>query len=150
MKEATVHLVFDGYGGDPDKLASESVLYELLKELPRAMSMKCISYPTVQHYAGGAKPEDGGLSALVMIAESHLSFHTFPARGMVWGDLFSCKEFDCAAALRMVTIAFGLEQLRSLGIIRGLERPEYQEHWEVVPERQLRFPLAVPSAPSQT
>jgi len=148
-----MHLVIDGYRGDGEKLASESVLYQLLNELPRAMGMKAISYPQVQHYSGGSKPEDGGLSAFVFIAESHLSFHTFPARGLVWADLFSCKDFDGELALRMVRRAFGLQQVRALGVIRGLERPDYQHHWEVKPlgepaDGQLRLP--VPSAPSQT
>ena len=150
-----MHLLFDGYGGEADKLAGESVLYQLLNDLPRAMNMKAISYPQVNHYSGGSKPEDGGLSAFVLIAESHLSFHTFPARGLVWGDLFSCKDFDGEVALRMVRKAFGLQQVRALGVVRGLERPEFQAHWELVDragqavEPQLLLPL-VPSAPSQT
>lgn len=136
-----MHLLIDGYGGDAHKLADESVLYQLLNDLPRAMNMKVISYPHVHHYSGGAKPEDGGLSAFVLIAESHLSFHTFPVRGIVWADLFSCKEFDPGPVLRMVARAFGLKQVRDLVVVRGLERPDYKAEWELANEPQLRFQL---------
>jgi S-adenosylmethionine decarboxylase len=155
-----LHLLIDGYGGDKAKLANESILYQLLRDLPRTMGMKTISHPYVQHYGGGAKPEDGGLSAFILIAESHLSFHTFPERGFVWADLFSCKEFDAEPVLRMIRLAFGLQYARALVVDRGLECTDPTADWGLVSRRlgrppgaegdgQFRFPVAVPSTPSQ-
>ena len=41
-----------------------------------------------------------GYSTFVMIAESHLSVHTFPELNYVSFDCFSCKDFDHALQLK--------------------------------------------------
>jgi S-adenosylmethionine decarboxylase len=124
-----MHLLIDGSQGDAHKLASESVLYDLLRRVPEAMDMTPISPPYVQHYGGGQKPEDGGLSGFVLIAESHLSFHTFPARGLVWADLFSCKTFEVGPLVDMVSEAFGLGTVNFMRVERGLEEPRDCHRW---------------------
>ena len=40
--------------------------------------------------------ESYGYSTFVMIAESHLTIHTFPEIGSVTFDCYSCKDFDDA------------------------------------------------------
>lgn len=37
-------------------------------------------------------PEPGGLTGLVMLAESHLSVHTFPERRYAAFNLFCCRQ----------------------------------------------------------
>lgn len=115
-----MHLLIDGYQGDAKRLGSESVLYDLLRRVPTVMEMQAISIPYVSHYAG-AKEEDWGLSGFILIAESHLSFHTFPARRIVWADLFSCKPFDPPVLLDIVKEAFGLEIVKFMRVNRGLD-----------------------------
>ena len=43
-----------------------------------------------------------GISAFVMIAESHISIHTFPEKDYVFMDVFSCKSFDAEKAAKKV------------------------------------------------
>ena len=88
-----MHVIIDGYGGDPDQLADENVVRVMLDELPDMMGMSKITQPKVLRYTG-SKPEDWGVSGFVMIAESHIAIHTFPERRLVWADVFSCKDFD--------------------------------------------------------
>ena len=40
-----------------------------------------------------------GISGFVMIAESHISVHTFPDQDYVFIDIFSCRPFDTDAAI---------------------------------------------------
>ena len=47
----------------------------------------------------GPNPNDNGISGFVIIAESHISVHTFPGRDYVNIDIFSCKSFDHEQAL---------------------------------------------------
>jgi S-adenosylmethionine decarboxylase len=115
-----MHLTIDGFGGNPQKLASEELVRNLLDRLPESIGMTKITVPHVQKYAGD-KPEDWGVSGFVMIAESHLSIHTFPERNIVWADLFSCKGFDTDSAVEHLRQAFDLEGVHARRIPRGLE-----------------------------
>ena len=117
-----MHLTIDGFGGNQEKLASQELVRNLLDRLPESIGMTKITIPHVRKYAGD-KPEDWGVSGFVMIAESHLSIHTFPERGIVWADLFSCKGFDTDGAVAYLSDAFDLKGARARRIPRGLEYP---------------------------
>ena len=115
-----MHLVIDGYGGDPTMLGDPDAIYRFLDEYPDAIGMTKIIPPHVYVYAG-QKPEDVGVSGFVLIAESHISVHTFPRRHYVNIDVFSCKEFDAQRALEEMRAMFSLEMVRSWTLDRGLE-----------------------------
>ena len=117
-----MHLTIDGFGGNPEKLASEELVRGLLERYPEAIGMTKIAGPHVQRYVG-SKPEDWGVSGFVLIAESHISVHTFPDHGYVWVDVFSCKGFDAEAALRIAREAFDLQEVQTRILERGLEYP---------------------------
>jgi S-adenosylmethionine decarboxylase len=112
-----MHVIIDGYGGDPTKLSDENVVRVILDQYPDMMGMTKITQPKVLEYRG-TKPEDWGVSGYVMIAESHISMHTFPERGLVWADIFSCKDFDAAPVLEDFKRRFGLQDMD----VRTLER----------------------------
>ena len=107
-----MHLVIDGYGGDSDSLANEELIYQFLGDYPDRIGMTRISPPQVYTYRG-KKPGDWGLSGFVLIAESHITVHTFPGRGYLNVDIFSCKQFDAPAALAAVKRMFGLSEADS-------------------------------------
>jgi S-adenosylmethionine decarboxylase len=99
---------------DPD------ALLRFLDEYPDAIGMTKITPPQVYTYAG-RKPEDNGLSGFVLIAESHISVHTFPRRRYINIDVFSCMDFDTDRALNELRSTFSLETVRSWTLDRGLE-----------------------------
>ena len=76
--------------------------------------------PQVYTYQG-KKPEDWGVSGFVLIAESHISVHTFPDRGHVNIDVFSCKPFDVSDSLETVKTTFSLARTDVWTLDRGLE-----------------------------
>lgn len=115
-----MHLVIDGYGGDPTMLGDADAIYRFLDEYPDAIGMTKITPPHVYVYEG-QKPEDVGISGFVLIAESHISVHTFPRRQYVNIDVFSCKEFDAQRALEELRAMFSLKMVRSWTLDRGLE-----------------------------
>ena len=90
------HLVFDGFGCPRERLEDLTALYRLLDGLPDRIRMTKIMPPYVFRHG---LPEDpaGGLSGFVLIAESHISLHTFPGRGYVNADVFSCETFLVAS-----------------------------------------------------
>ena len=88
-----MHLAIDGYGSPSGLLASSEIVLEFLDKFPERIAMTKISEPSVQIYRGPVE-EDWGVSGFVIIAESHISVHTFPDRNYLNVDVFSCKEFD--------------------------------------------------------
>jgi S-adenosylmethionine decarboxylase len=118
-----MHLTIDGYGGDPGRLADENLVRALLDECPTEIGMTKIAPPYVCRYYA-SQPADWGISGFVLIAESHLSIHTFPARGLVWADIFSCKGFDAERLVERMQSAFALSDTRLHLLERGLEYAE--------------------------
>jgi S-adenosylmethionine decarboxylase len=115
-----MHVIIDGHGGDPDQLSDENVVRVILDEVPGMMGMSKITQPMVLRYTG-SKPEDWGVSGFVMIAESHISMHTFPERGLIWADVFSCKDFDATPILDEIKKRFSLREMDVQSIPRNLE-----------------------------
>ena len=115
-----MHLVIDGYGADSAMLEDTEAIYRFLDEYPDSIGMTKITPPHVYTYVGQT-PEDVGVSGFVLIAESHISIHTFPKRKYVNIDVFSCKEFDTQKALDDLQARFSLKQVRSWTLDRGLE-----------------------------
>lgn len=117
-----MHLAIDGFGGSTAKLQDQQLVYNILDELPDRIGMTKIMPPYVFKYSG-VKPEDWGISGFVLIAESHISIHTFPEKGYVNVDVFSCKYFESQAAIDYVTERFELEGINVNVLDRGLEYP---------------------------
>ena len=127
MKKPTVgfglHLTMDGYGGSPEQLANLDAIYEFLEHCPDLIHMTKIMPPYVFKYHGKV-PEDWGVSGFVLIAESHISIHTFPERRYLSLDIFSCKDFDYQQAIDYVTDIFDLTRHEMNLLDRGLEFPK--------------------------
>lgn len=92
MQHFGEHLTLDGYGGDAERLDSKEVVLNCLKELPDMLDMHILAGPEVYFAPGNNKKDPGGWSGFVVIAESHISIHTFPARGFVSIDVYTCKN----------------------------------------------------------
>ena len=115
-----MHLVIDGYAGDIEKMWDVELVREFLTNYPDNLGMTRITEPNVLEY-NGPKIEDAGVSGFVIIAESHISIHTFPYRNYVNIDIFSCKSFDNDQATRDAKDLFGLSDTKTWLLDRGLE-----------------------------
>ena len=129
-----MHLVIDGYGGDIAKMWDADLVRRFLDDYPSALGMTKVCDPQVLTY-NGPKVEDSGVSGFVIIAESHISIHTFPRRDYVNIDFFSCKSFDNERALRDVKDLFSLEEVRTWLLDRGLEHLAGREALETTRSR---------------
>ncbi len=117
------HLMLDGYGCAKAKLEDLDLIYRILDELPPKIGMTRIMPPYVFKYSG-LKPEDWGISGFVLIAESHISIHTFPEKNFVSVDIFSCKAFDAELAASYLKDAFGMTKVETNVLDRGTEFPK--------------------------
>ncbi len=116
-------LVLDGYGADQGKLQDMELIYRFLDEYPAQMGMTKIMPPYVFKYKG-LKPEDWGISGIVLIAESHISIHTFPDKQYLSCDFFSCKHFNTQEAADYIIQLFGVQKFENQVLDRGREFPK--------------------------
>ncbi len=96
------HLTIDLYGCPKAPLEDLQLCYDALNTLPEKLGMHKLIPPYMipagsNLHTGGKDP--GGITGMVIIAESHISIHTFAKRGFISIDVYSCKPFDQAAAV---------------------------------------------------
>lgn len=121
------HLTLDLYNCDYNSLSSLEICHEALKEIVTVLNMNALIPPYVftansNENSGGKDP--GGITGFIIIAESHISLHTFAKRGFVSIDVYSCKEFDLEAAESFFTKKFTPLEVEKHFINRGLNYPD--------------------------
>ena len=118
------HLTLDGYGGDVKKLNDKDLVLKCLNELPELLKMKKIFGPEVVSVDALNEKDSGGHSGFVMIAESHISCHTFPWRKFVSIDVYTCQgELNKEIVIDYFKKAFELEDLEINYFKRGTRFP---------------------------
>lgn len=119
------HLVVDGQHASPERLDDAALVTQALSELAGILNMTVVAPPRVERLDGS--PFEAGLSGVVLIAESHIALHTFPARGVLGMDLFSCREFDVQRAVSYLAQTFELGRYETHFNNRGREFPKDPE-----------------------
>lgn len=119
------HLTLDLYGCNKKKLKEVGFVYSFLDEMPGMVGMTKIMPPYTFSYSG-LKPEDWGVSGIVLIAESHISIHTFPEKGYASVDIFSCKDFDTEAACDIIVSKLEAKTYEKNFFQRGRHFPKDQ------------------------
>lgn len=92
IQQFGLHLMIDGYSAPAETLNDKNLLLSLLANIPKEMGMYTICEPVIAEVGSNNKKDPGGISGFVMIAESHISFHTFPNRGFVTIDVYTCQN----------------------------------------------------------
>ncbi|HEX4213784.1 MAG TPA: S-adenosylmethionine decarboxylase [Candidatus Dormibacteraeota bacterium] len=67
---------------------------------------------------------NGAVTLVLVLAESHLSLHTWPEDGLVAIDLFSCGSIDGARVLDELARSLELDHTVSHRLQRGMEDPD--------------------------
>lgn len=131
-----IHIMIDGYTACGPLMTDTAALKQLLRTLPSEMDMHPIHEPIVVAVGPNCKKDPGGLSGFVMIAESHLSFHTFPARHFVTIDVYTCQtDLDTEATIARIKRAFGLVEADVYLQDRGLRYPAKDKVAAPLPDR---------------
>ncbi|MFA6214609.1 MAG: adenosylmethionine decarboxylase [Candidatus Micrarchaeia archaeon] len=125
------HLTMDLYGCNKKKLKDVNFVFNFLDELPSMIGMTKIMPPYTFSYSG-LKPEDWGVSGIVLIAESHISIHTFPEKNYASLDIFSCKDFDVESATDIIASKFEAKSYEKNFMMRGRHFPK-----DIVRNRQI-------------
>lgn len=118
------HLMIDGYNGNKKKLDNKDIVFCCLDELPELIRVKKLAPPEVYFAPNNHKKDPGGWSGFVIIAESHISIHTFPARGFVSIDIYTCKSgLDIKFITKYFVEKFELKDTEINFVKRGTKYP---------------------------
>ncbi|HEX6290560.1 MAG TPA: adenosylmethionine decarboxylase [Herpetosiphonaceae bacterium] len=121
-----VHLTLDGYGGSQRLLADGNHVLACLSELPERLGMHKLAEPFLVELEHHSHKDPGGVSGFVLIAESHISIHTFPLRGFVSADVYTCQNsLDTERICAYFADAFELQDLEINVVRRGTRYPEH-------------------------
>ncbi len=123
MSEFGLHVTVDASGCNKRKLASVTLVYDILNKLPDKIGMTKMTLPYVVKWLDKFANGTEGISGFVMIAESHISIHTFPDQDYVFMDIFSCRDFDAERAVKYLTAAFETKKCETNILKRGIDFP---------------------------
>lgn len=126
-----LHLIFEGYECDKNLLGDLGHCYKILDKFPDVVKMTKIMPPHVQQDLEAPHPK-WGISGVVIIAESHIAFHTFPEDNFIAMDIFSCKDFDVNIAIDFISQSFGVKRFEHTIMERGEHYPRSNEENEKI------------------
>ena len=107
-----LHLLADLRGVDPVLLGDPAGLDALLRQAALAAGAR-ILHGHFHHFGA-----DGGVTGVLLLAESHLSIHTWPEAGFAALDIFMCGAAQPERALETIRLALAPRDCR----VRRIER----------------------------
>ncbi|MEM3730382.1 MAG: adenosylmethionine decarboxylase [Candidatus Bathyarchaeia archaeon] len=109
-----IHVIAELLGVDPQRIARVDAVREILDRVVSESGLNCVSSSFHQF-------EPYGVSAIYLLSESHLSFHTWPEHGYVALDIFTCgRDEPALKAFRLIVKEFNPTVVRKRIIRRDL------------------------------
>ena len=117
--------MIDGYGGLFEFLNDKERVLTILRKLPEKLGMKILQEPQIVYFPGNDAKDPGGWTGVTLIAESHISIHTFAKRGFLTADIYSCKNgMNTELIIEYFKKTFALKEVEINFLKRGLHYPE--------------------------
>jgi len=86
-------------------LDSQKIISKFLVDLVSHIDMRILSGPLTGYEPGDSLKS--GCSGVVILYESHIAIHTYPGRGELFLDIFSCKDFSTEKVMSFIQKCFG-------------------------------------------
>ncbi|HPC31274.1 MAG TPA: adenosylmethionine decarboxylase [Candidatus Paceibacterota bacterium] len=115
------HLLVEVKTKNPKGLTNQNFIKGVLKKIILAVKLKAVLPLIVYKFPQKDKNTASGLTAFSIVAESHLSIHTWPENNYFAFDLFSCKDFKEKEVLKIIRESFLIEKIHYQVINRGLK-----------------------------
>jgi len=106
--------IVDALGCDPARLRDRAGLIRLLDGVVAAVGLTVIGSPQVHGFGG-----PGGVTALYLLAESHLAAHTYPESGLATVNLYCCRDRAPVDWPRLLGEALGATRVTVTTVGRG-------------------------------
>src|SRR3989344_2401268 len=120
------HIMIDGYEGDPKHLDNKELVVSSIEQLTALLKMHPLGKVHVVSAPDNHIKDPGGWSAFVVIAESHISIHTFPRRRFLSADIYTCQNgIDVDFIVDFFKKKFHLKDVEMHFIKRGTKYPSH-------------------------
>jgi S-adenosylmethionine decarboxylase len=96
FRPAGVHLLADLHGVEPELLVSCEAIDALLR------AAACAAGATILHSHFHSFGPQQGVTGVLLLAESHISIHTWPECGFAAADIFMCGDATPQLALDVI------------------------------------------------
>ena len=88
--------------------------------------MSILGGPEVYRAEANNKKDPGGWTGMVVLQESHISIHTFPARGFLSADVYTCQNgLDVETIKVFFRSRFGISDEEVNFLRRGTRYPAH-------------------------
>lgn len=98
------HVILDLHNVDHNHLSQPNHIETIM--LAVAQALKATVLQSHMHHFG----EDLGVTGVLLLAESHMSIHTWPEAGFAAIDIFMCGDKDMNQAIQLFIQAFAPTQ----------------------------------------
>ena len=101
------HAIFELYGCNFNLLNDEQFIVETMSQVARELGATILS--TSSH-----KFQPQGVTAIILLLESHISIHTWPEKGLATCDIFTCGSCIPEDGINKFKIKFKAQETNSL------------------------------------
>jgi len=108
-----IEWLVDAHGCVPAKLRDRGAVLGVLDRIVAVMDLHVVSI------AVHVFPGEGGITALYLLAESHLTIHTFPEAGLATLNAYCCRPRGAAPWLALLGEQLGAREVIATEHARG-------------------------------
>lgn len=109
--------IVDAHGCDAARLRDPEGLRRLCEGVIAALALTVIGQPQVHRFGG-----PGGVTALYLLAESHLACHTYPESELATFNLYCCRARAAVDWPTLLAEALGATRVTVTTVVRGSGR----------------------------
>jgi S-adenosylmethionine decarboxylase len=109
------HVLIDAWGSPAERLDDADGIRALLERVIDTLGATLL-HLSLRRFS----PQ--GVTAVAMLAESHLAVHTWPEQNYFAADLFYCGAGDSEQAVQMLVDGMGAVEVRRHDVARGLDQ----------------------------
>ena len=104
----------DAFGCQAARLTDVAGLLRLSANIIERLELCVLGEPLVHQF-----PEPGGVTALYLLSESHLAWHTYPESGLMTLNVYCCRERTALDWAALLGPALGAERVSARRVVRG-------------------------------
>ncbi|QLG47295.1 adenosylmethionine decarboxylase [Costertonia aggregata] len=107
-----MHATWDVYNCDANKLSFVPHIKKTLHAITATLGLEEINEAFKQF-------EPIGVTGFILLAESHISIHTWPEHNYAAVDVFSCKPFDVGIVTKALKVLLASDEVKANVLERG-------------------------------
>jgi S-adenosylmethionine decarboxylase proenzyme len=115
-----VHVMLDIQSGDSVLLNEPQYLLKIMAAAAEMVGATVLS----RHYH---RFEPNGVTAVLILSESHISIHTYPEKGVAFVDAFTCGSIDPMPAIEYIHRMLADAESGKSGQVRAVRRGKIEE-----------------------